>query len=701
MLITGAGDATRRRIIRATPGYLQAIGARPVLGRLFVPADADPGASPVAVIGSAFWRTHLGERPDVVGLTMAVDGIAHRVVGVASDLPSDIPGLTFWLATPLADTADEPVRTVAWLRPGVSFDAIEGEVAALPPIDDDGKAVRLRVSRADASLWRITVYRTIQLALIGASLLLMAIVGVNVVNLLLAAGEARVAELAVRRALGASPRRLIRLLLTESVTLTLAGAAIGLGIAWTIVRALASLEAGPQLQTQLERIRLDPLVIAYTLAVALITAIAVGLAPALRGARVPVHSLKGATRSVSRLRHGGSTLVAVEVALSALLLVAAGVVGRTFLAMHFTDRGFDADRVLGVRISLPAERYTTPASQTAFLEALLDDLSRDPAVERAGIGYGATAPFDFVVNGKWAVSGSGAAPIEMSPAASYVTPGYFALMGIPLLQGADFTTADSGQSGAPVVPTIISRSLARRFWGDGNPMGAMMDVESRGRRIRHRVIGVAGDVRVWGLLSPTCADCDMQVYTPLMPTRLYTDVLLRLRPGISVASAAAALRAAVARHDPGVPSDDSLETAEDGLSRFIARPRFTAVLFSVFAGLAILLVAVGLSAVVSHSVAQRTREMGIRLALGAAPAGVRRLVIMQGLRPALIGLTAGLGVALFTTRFLESLLFGMSPADPVTFIGTPILVIAIAIAALLVPAMRATRVDPLQALRTD
>ena len=150
-----------------------------------------------------------------------------------------------------------------------------------------------------------------------------------------------------------------------------------------------------------------------------------------------------------------------------------------------------------------------------------------------------------------------------------------------------------------------------------------------------------------------------------------------------------------------MPSDDSLETAEDGLSRFIARPRFTAVLFSVFAGLAILLVAVGLSAVVSHSVAQRTREMGIRLALGAAPAGVRRLVIMQGLRPALIGLTAGLGVALFTTRFLESLLFGMSPADPVTFIGTPILVIAIAIAALLVPAMRATRVDPLQALRTD
>ena len=243
------------------------------------------------------------------------------------------------------------------------------------------------------------------------------------------------------------------------------------------------------------------------------------------------------------------------------------------------------------------------------------------------------------------MAGSSAAPIKISAAESFVTPGYFALMGIPLLQGTDFTAADAAESSAPIQPAIVSRSLARRIWADGTAVGAVFEIASPTRVRRYRVIGVSGDVSVWGLLSPTCRDCDMQVYAPLPDARQYTDVLLRVRPGTPVPAAALALRAAVARLDPDVPSDDGLETAEDALSRFIRLPRFTAVLFSAFAGLAVLLVAVGLSAVVSHSVAQRTREMGIRMALGAAPGGVRRLVIVQGLRPALVGLAAGLVLA--------------------------------------------------------
>lgn len=701
-VITGAGSATRRRILEATSGYLPAIGARPLAGRLLVPADSLSGAPPVAVIAATFWRSQLGQRPDVVGATIALDGVAHQIVGVASDIESDIPGLTFSLATALADTADNPVLTVAWLRPAVSLEAAQADVDSMPPLVEGAIAVRPRLSPPDDGFWSITEFRTIELGLIAAALLLIAIAGVNVVNLLLAAGEARLAELAVRRALGASPWRVIRLLLIETVLLTFTGAAIGLGIAWTIIRALAALDAGAQLQTQLERIRLDPVVIGYTVGIALLTAIAVGFVPALRGARVPAASLRdGGTRSVSRLRRAGSTLVAVETALSALLLVAAGVVGHAFLSMHFADRGFDADRVLGVRIALPADKYATPARRAAFLDALVDDVSRRPDVERAGIGYGAAAPFDFVVMGQWSVPGSSAAPTEIAAAASFVRPGYFALMGIPLLQGADFTTGDATQSTAPVQPAIVSRSLARRFWGDGNAVGAAFEIASAPRVKRYRVIGVSGDVSVWGLLSPTCRDCDMQVYTPLPDARRYTDVLLRVRPGTPLPAAVLALRAAVARLDPDVPSDDGLETAEEGLSRFIRVPRFTAALFSAFAGLAVLLVAVGLSAVVSHSVAQRTREMGIRMALGATPAGVRRLVIVQGLRPALVGLAAGLVLALLTTRFLRALLYGMSPTDPITLVGAPLVLIAIALGALVVPAARATRVDPLQALRTD
>jgi predicted permease len=701
-LITGAGSATRKRIIEATSGYLPAIGARPLLGRLLVPADSLPGAQPAAVISSTFWRTHFGERADVVGAAIALDGIAHQIVGVASELPSDVPGLTFSLATALTDAASAPVLTVAWLRPGVSFEAAQAEFGAMTPVTENEVAIRPSLSPLGDGLWKIRVFRTIGLGMIAASLLLITIAGVNVVNLLLAAGQMRLAELAVRRALGASPRRVIRLLLIETAVLTLAGAAIGLGIAWTLVRALAALDAGAQLQTQLERIRLDPVVIGYTVGIALVTTIAIGLVPALRGARAPATSLRdGGTRSVSRLRRTGSTLVAVETALSALLLVAAGVVGHAFLAMHFADRGFDADRVLGVRIALPADRYATPASRAAFLDALVDDVSRRPDVERAGIGYGAATPFDFVVMGQWSVAGSSAPPAEITAAASFVRPGYFALMGIPLLQGADFTAADAAESTAPVQPAIVSRSLARRFWGDGNAVGAVFEIASRPRVKRYRVIGVSGDVSVWGLLTPTCRDCDMQLYAPLPDARQYTDVLLRVRPGAPLPAAALALRTAVARLDPDVPSDDGLETAEEGLSRFIRVPRFTAALLSAFAVLAVLLVAVGLSAVVSHSVAQRTKEMGIRMALGAAPGGVRRLVIVQGLRPALAGMAAGLVVAVLTTRFLRALLYGMSPTDPITLIGAPLILIAIALAALVVPAVRATRVDPLQALRAD
>jgi putative ABC transport system permease protein len=699
-VLTGSGAATRRRLMAVTAGYLPSIGARPFLGRLLTPADSRPGAPPVTVITRELWRSQFGQRPDILGATIAIDGIVHQIVGVASAIESDIPGLTFSLAVALPGGSREPVRAVAWLRQGVSPEAAQGEVGALAPVVEQGTDVRARLVRPDTSLWDITIVKATELGMTAAALLLLVIAGVNVVNLLLAAGEARLPELAVRRALGASPRRLIRLLLLETAVLTLSGAAIGLGLAWAIVRSLTALGAGVQLQTQLERIRLDPVVIGYTVGIAVLMTIAVGALPALRGARTPSAALKeSGTRSVIRLRRAASVLVAVETGLSAVLLVAAGVVGRSFLAMQFAQRGFDSDHVMSVNLELPSDRYATPTSRAAFFNALLEDVSRLPGVDRAGIGYGATTPPNFVLIGKWSVAGSTTGSAALTSAVSFVTPGYFALMGIPFLQGADFTTADLAAANASLQPAIVSRSLARRFWGDANAIGAIVEVATPPRVRRYRVIGVSGDVSMWGLMLRHCRNCDPQLYAPLPDTRHSTDVLVHVRPGAPFP--VAELRAAIARLDPDVPSDDDLQTAEESLSDFIQLPRFTSALFAAFGGLAILLVAVGLSAVVAHAVAQRTREMGIRMALGATRGGVRRLVIAQGLRPAFVGLVIGLGAALVVTRYLRAVLYGMSPTDPITFVGAPLILMAIALTALSVPALRATRVDPVQALRAD
>jgi hypothetical protein len=322
-----------------------------------------------------------------------------------------------------------------------------------------------------------------------------------------------------------------------------------------------------------------------------------------------------------------------------------------------------------------------------------------PGVERAGIGYGATPPFDFVASGELTVAGSGDASTRMTPTISFVSPGYFTLMGIPLLQGRDFTSAEARVAAADIQPVVVTRSFAGRFWSSASAVGARFAIADRRRTTQYQVVGVAGDVSVWSLLSRDCRNCDPQLYVPLPEQRQFTDVLLRIRPGAPMPMSA--LQQAVARLDPDVPSDDSLQTAEASLADFIRQPRFIAVLLSTFALLAIVLVAVGLSAVVSHAVARRTREMGIRMALGASLASVRRLVIAQGLRPAVIGLAAGLGAAAVLTRFMRFVLYGLSPLDPLTLVAAPMLLMAIAIIALLIPAIRATRVDPVQTLRAE
>jgi hypothetical protein len=381
-----------------------------------------------------------------------------------------------------------------------------------------------------------------------------------------------------------------------------------------------------------------------------------------------------------------------------VLLIGAGLVARAFLQMRLAEPGFAADRVLGVRIALPPDRYPAPEQQAAFFDDLRARASRLPGVTAVGLGYGAMPPSDFWINGALEAEDGRRLP-DAAISVSHVSPGHFELMGIPLLAGSGFETPHLNVSGASEIPVIISSSLRRRFWANENPIGARFRLTEPRRTRAYRVLGVAGDASGAGLPRASCEKCQWQMYVPLPATRQYTEVLLRLADGAP--PPIAALRGAIAQIDPGVPSDDGLETAAASLHGFLATPRFRAALFGGFAALAVTLVAFGLLAVVFHSVKHRTREIGIRIALGARPSQMRRQMLAHGLRPVVAGLVAGLLLAWLVTRTIATFLLGISPTDPLVFFGSPALLAVVAVTAILGPVLHATRLNPVDVLRSE
>ncbi len=704
--LAGDGPATRVRVLNVTPGYLEAMGSRPILGRWLRADDGEIGATPVVVLSETLWKTRYAASRDIVGRLIGVDGADHLVVGVVPDLASDVPGLRFRLYRPLPTSgpaaASVSLRAVAWLKPGVSIDAARAEFQAVVATHNPGTGLTGDVVTPRNLFRDVPELRDPQLALMGAVFLLLLIAGVNVANLQLAASQTRRGELAVRRALGASRWRVARLLLVESMLLALAGCGLGLLVAQSSVLLFTALDPGAQLQTQLETIRLDGVVLGYAIGIALVTGVAFGVLPALRGSATPPQSILRETdqRTMSRLRHLPGVFVAAQVALSVVLLVSAGLVVRTFLQMRYAETGFDGDHVLTVRIALPNARYPNAARQDAFFDTLLSRAARLPGVTGATIGYGATPPTDFVtINGDLQVEGRDRQPLDYRVPLSFVRPEYFKVMGIPILAGTGLRGSDMRPAGPDVaVPTVVSQSFARRFWLDGQPIGATFAIAGPRRVQRYRIVGVAGDIGR-AVLAPGCTDCDWQLYAPLLANRQYTDVLLRVADGAPLP--VGSLQRLLTEIDPQVPADDSLQSAAASLYEFIRAPRFRAAVFGSFAALALALVGVGLFAVISHSVSRRTREMGIRLALGARRGQVRGLVMRQGLAPAFMGLGAGLLISLALTRTLRSFLFGVSPTDPATLLAISVLLLVVAGGALLAPALRATRVNPVQALRSE
>ena len=708
--ITGAGRPERIRIAFASASLFRTLGARPAVGRVFVAEEDRPDGESVVVLSHALWqRLFAGDR-DVVGRSIRVEDIPHAIVGV---MPPDFRIGDVEAFVPLAlDPANTRSRgahyldVVARLRPGATLEQARGELAALaartrgeyPQQYEDPAFNMMALTLRDA--WVGEMRPT--LAVLGAAVaLLLLLACANVANLLLVRAEARQREMAVRVALGASRVRLIRQLLTESLLLTVAGALIGIPLAAMGTRALLALSPGivPPGVT----ISVDLPIVLVAAALIALTALLAGLAPALQGTATDVRTaisagaLAGGTRG-GRLR---SVLVTAEIAIATMVLVGAALVGRSFWQLQQVDPGFARESVLSMDIALPATRYPEHARVPAFFARMTERVTELPGVQSAAVV--SHLPMSGR-SGDWSVEVEGrpAAPDRPLPSPSFiiVSRDYFRTIGIPVRRGRAFTDAD-GERSPPVA--IVSAEMARAVWGDESPIGKRFRLGGGGQATFPwmEVIGVSGDVRSVALGTaprPTYYLLDSQF--PGLVDGAPRDMSLLLRTAGDPLALGGAARQAVWELDSELAIANVRPLAEV-VQGTMARPRFVAVVLSAFGLAALLLAVIGVYGVLSYAIARRRREMGIRMALGAEAAQVRRLVMGVGLRLAAVGIVLGLAGALAGTRIMSAVLYEVSATDPLTFGAVALLLATAALAASYLPARRATRVSPIEVLRGD
>jgi putative ABC transport system permease protein len=699
LTLLGTGAPERLSGLAVSSELLSLLGVRPALGRTFHPGEDRPGAARVAVLGHELWQRRFGADPSLVGRTITLDGDAYTVVGV---MP---PGFRFTAAqifVPMALTADQLgqrgshwVFSVGRLAPDASLEAAQAELAAIAAslaerYPDTNRGWGVRVDDMHENAVRHT--RPALTALSGAVAFVLLIACANVANLLLARANGRRHELAVRAALGARRVRLVRQLLTESLLLALAGGALGLLVAVWGIDALPALAAD-----SLPRVRgiaVDRTTLLFTIGTSLATVVLFGLAPALAASRDPARS---GMREGTRAGFGGrgrlrSALVVCEMALALVLLIGAGLLLESFRRVSAVSPGFDADHVLTLEVSLPASRYPEEAQQARFFDAALEKLAALPGVEAAGAStvvplVSGDEIYSFVIDGRPEV------PVSDLPSANYyaASADYFRTLGIPLRKGRYFTEADTAAA-APVA--IIDESFARRYFPGEDPLGQRLRIGNRGA-VAREIVGVVGEVTHYALESgPTTA-----MYEPYRQ-QAQDSMTIVLRSRTDPAALTTAARRAVLEVDPAQPVYD-VRTMDQVIAGSLADRRLPMLLLAIFAGAALLLAALGLYGVVSYAVAQRTHELGVRMALGAGRADVVRLVLSHGMGLALAGVGLGLCAALLLTRAVSRLLFGVQPTDPIVYGALSVGLVCVALVASLLPAHRATRVDPLAALRNE
>lgn len=693
-------EAEYVRGARVSWSLLPMLGVRPQIGRLFTAEDDRVDAPYTAVLSDGLWRRHFNGDPGVLGKTITLNGTPFVILGVAARGFRFPDGVEVWAPAKLDPVELPPwhdLDMVARLKPGVSLaqaqadlGGIAGQLAGELPDTNAGWGVRItplrEVLEGDV--------RPALLVLLGAVIFVLAIACANVANLELARMAERDHELAVRVALGARHGRLVRQLLIESVLLALLGGGAGLLLATTSLKSLIVLS--PVEVPAFRSVSIDGRVLAFTLAASVLTGVLFGLVPALRSARPQVGGLlKEGARSTTGVRSAlfRNALVTIETGLALVLLVGAGLMLRSFWRLGDVHPGFEPRGLLTARINLPSSSYPEPEQRALFFRALVDRAATLPGVQRAAITT--TLPMaqenltdEFTIEGRATPRGELAVTNTRM-----VTPDYFRALGIPLRSGRYFTASDD--AAAPGV-VIVSQLMARRYWSGQSPVGQRV---KRGNLDSEHpwltVVGVVGDVKDTGLN----ADPGPTWYMPFAQNS-WNAASLVVRTQGSPASLAPAVRQAVRAIDPNQAVYD-IATMEELVAGTITKPRFSTVLFLVFAGVALLLAMVGLYAVVSYSVRQRQHEIGVRMALGARPADVQGMVLRQGMALAAAGILLGLAAAFGLTRLLRAQLFQISPTDPLTYAVLALSLAAVAMAANFLPAHRATKVDPLVSLRSD
>ena len=696
----------------ATASYFSTFGVQPIAGRVFTADEDKPGHGQVVVVSERLWRTHLHADRAVVGRALRVNGVTYTVVGVMPKTfdplldKSDLWFPAAFTAQRLADHDNHFLDVMGRLKPGISLSQAQSELNVIAlrlqnqyPIDDKDRGFRL-VPLTTALLGDERSALRMMLGAVGFVLL---IACANIANLQLARARTRQKEMAVRAALGASPLRIVRQLLAECLVLGIASGVVGVilaywGVSWIVAK-------GPATVPRLDQASVDAGTLGFACAVTLFSSFLFGLAPALRSASTRLSEAfqeRSGSSSGSRDRVR-SVLVAGEVVLALMLMAGAGLLIRSALLVSHLDPGFDASNLIVGRVGLPDVGYHDPTVARQTFERMITAAEALPGTQSAAVVSRAPLAGGGSSNGLLP-EGKALDPTNLINAElQIVSPGYLSTARVPLRAGREFTAQDTRDK---TLVTIVNETLAHTVWPRENPIGkrfACCESGPKGRMdpVWHEVVGVVGDVRAWGL--------DRQVqpefYLPIaqMPPDAWDwigrtmDLMVRTRNGRFPAGE---LRTTVASIAPGVPIY-RLSTVGQKISGTLEESHFDTFLLAVFAAIALLLSSVGIYGVLSYVVAQRTRQIGIRMALGATPAQVMREVLWYGVRLTTVGLALGLAGAVAGTRVLSSLLYGIKPLDPLTFIAVPLLLAVVAVAASYIPARRATQVDPMVALRHE
>ncbi len=694
LTLTGAGDSIRVEAVPVTASFFAVLGVVPEHGRGFLPSEDRPGAeSQRIVLSHALWRERFGANTAVVDTVVTLDRQPHRIVGVMRDgfaFPSDAEA---WVpAVPTSDAMAEgkALEIIGRLKAAVTIARARADVqaAAVRLGQRDPESAGWSADLVPFRDWLVTPrFREAVLVLFGAVGCLLLLACANVANLLMAQASRRHAEMRMRVALGARRAQLVRLMFVESALLAAAASALGLLLAmWTI--AALRLVGGGRIP-RLDEVALHPPVIAFAVAVAAVSCFVFGIAPALHASRTDLRaSLDSSRRLTSRGRRARSVIVAVEVALAVVLLTGAGLLAVSFGRLADVHPGFETADLLAVPIELPGQQYEETAG--AFYDALLERVAALPGVK--GVGATTTNPFRQF---GFANSVTPEEAVAFAPPGGLVqagwravTPGYFGAAGVPVVAGRAFNAGDR-DGGDRVV--MVSERLAARLWPDGGAVGRRILWGGLTGRPR-TVVGVAGDIRDFALDG----DAMPMLFLPhaQIPMPSMTVLVRAPRPE----SLTAQIRAEVRRIDPLLPPP-ATALVDDNRERAFAGPRFNTWLLGAFAVIAVTLAATGVYAMLAFAIGERRREIAVRLALGARPATIMRMVVGEGMRMTAAGLVAGLLAALWLTRYLSTLLFDVSVSDPAIFAAVAAALIVLALAASLIPARQASRMDPLAGLR--